>query len=57
MKKYITPRMDIRIFNNLAETGEVTSSTEYVEALKSMPDNNKAQVQLDAMTKITQFAF
>lgn len=61
MKKYITPSMDIRVFNNTAQTSALVSNPpedSYVAALKNGTfSGEKAQVNIDRMTEITKFAF
>lgn len=61
MKKYTAPNMDIRVFNNTAQTSALVSNPpedSYVEALRNGTySGKKAQVNIDRMTEITKFAF
>lgn len=56
MKKYKTPTISIRIFNEITATTDASDIT-YVQGLNSMPANNKRQVKLSEMEAITKFAF
>ena len=59
MKKYATPNITIRIFNNAVETtaSDPTVQQDYVKALDSIQADNKTRVQLGKMERITKFAF
>ena len=55
------PSMDIRVFNNTAQTSALVSNPpedSYVAALRNGTfSGEKAQVNIDRMTEITKFAF
>lgn len=62
MKKYITPAMDIRVFNNTVRTAVTASDPNnaangYVAAFGTIDPSNKAQVRMENMNEITKFTF
>lgn len=59
MKKYITPKMKISMFQNITQTAESTASsvpgTVYIGGLEGVAD--KTQVTLSNVREITKFIF
>lgn len=57
LKRYTTPKMNIKKFINIIITTTASNPEVYVPGLRAVDVNNKTKIKLEEMAEITQYNF